>query len=144
MSLPPLKTSVLGWLGGGAVLLAGAAAGTLYLAGWFAGKTEGSRAVDPGTAAEREEVEVPRVHFADVTRPWGVSFTHHNGAFGKKLLPETMGSGIAVLDFDGDGKPDLLFVNSCPWPGRPTPSPAPTLKLYRNLGKGKFEDVTEA
>src|SRR5262245_7923948 len=144
MSIRLLKPSVLAWLVGGAVALAGAAAGVLYLAGWFAGQPKEGRSVDPGQAAEREGVEVPRVYFKDVTRPWGVSFSHHNGAFGKKLLPETMGSGVAVIDFDRDGKPDLLFVNSCPWPGQPMSGQRPTLKLYRNRGKGQFEDVTEA
>jgi hypothetical protein len=55
-----------------------------------------------------------------------------------------MGSGVAVLDFDGDGKPDLLFVNSCPWPGEARPANASTLKLYRNKGDFTFEDVTAA
>jgi len=61
----------------------------------------------------------------------------------KKLLPETMGSGVAVLDFDRDGKPDLLFINSRPWPGQGK-GEAPTLALYRNLGDGRFADVTKA
>src|SRR5205085_948320 len=61
----------------------------------------------------------------------------------KKLLPETMGAGVAFLDYDNDGRPDLLFVNSCPWPGREEAGrPAPTLALYRNRGGGRFEDVT--
>jgi hypothetical protein len=91
-----------------------------------------------------QRVEVPQVHFTDITGPSGVSFRHVNGAFGQKLLPETMGSGVAVLDYDGDGLQDLLFVNSCPWPGHEDAAgPAPTLALYRNKGKGEFEDVTK-
>jgi hypothetical protein len=97
-------------------------------------------------AAERDrapDLPVPSVHFSDWTAQAGINFHHTNGSFGKKLLPETMGSGVAILDYDGDGRQDILFVNSCYWPGfegkdRPTP------KLYRNLGNGKFEDVTEA
>src|SRR6185437_7736660 len=86
-----------------------------------------------------------RVPFTDMNARGAVSidFHHFNGAFGKKLLPETMGSGVAVIDYDKDGKPDLFFVNSCPWPGREKPGEKPTLKLYRNLG-GKFQDVTAA
>ncbi|HEV3235453.1 MAG TPA: CRTAC1 family protein [Gemmataceae bacterium] len=89
--------------------------------------------------------DVPRVTFRDITNKAGIRFTHTNGAFGKKLLPETMGSGVAFLDFDNDGKPDLLFINSCHWPGhQPSGEPAPTLALYRNKGNLEFEDVTEA
>ena len=47
----------------------------------------------------------------------GINFVHDNGAFGDKLLPETMGSGVAFLDYDGDGDQDLFFVNSSYWPG---------------------------
>jgi hypothetical protein len=91
-----------------------------------------------------ERVPVPQIPFADVTPASGVRFRHTNGAFGQKLLPETMGSGVAVLDYDGDGKPDLLFVNSCDWPGHENPKePRPTLALYRNKGNNQFEDVTK-
>jgi hypothetical protein len=41
--------------------------------------------------------------FADVTRPAGLQFRHNNGAYGGKLLPETLGAGCAFLDYDGDG-----------------------------------------
>jgi hypothetical protein len=92
---------------------------------------------------QREErSDWPHVRFVDITERSGIRFTHFSGATSKKLLPETMGSGVAVLDFDCDGKPDLLFVNSCPWPGQGK-GEAPTLALYRNLGAGRFEDVTK-
>ena len=95
-------------------------------------------------ARARQAVPVPVVRFTDVTAAAGISFRHFNGATGKKLLPETMGAGVAVLDFDGDGLQDLLFVDGCPWPGNPTPHPKPHLVLYRNRGDGTFEDVTRA
>jgi len=57
--------------------------------------------------------------FSDVTARAGIKFRHESGAFGKKYLPETMGSGVAFADLDGDARPDLLFVNSKRWPGRP-------------------------
>ncbi|HET7294241.1 MAG TPA: CRTAC1 family protein [Vicinamibacteria bacterium] len=84
----------------------------------------------------------PGVVFTDVTQPAGIRFKHTNGAFGKKYLPETMGSGAAFLDFDGDGRQDVLLVNSKGWPGRPGPRATPA--LYRNAGSGAFVDVTKA
>ncbi len=78
--------------------------------------------------------------FTDVTTAAGIRFTHTNGAFGKKYLPETMGSGVAFLDFDGDGWQDLFFVNGQAWPGHKAARSLPA--LYRNTGKGSFVDVT--
>lgn len=82
------------------------------------------------------------VAFSDVTAAAGVTFRHVNGAFGKKYLPETMGSGVAVLDADGDGRQDLFFVNGKAWPGRPAARSLPA--LYRNMGGGRFTDITRA
>jgi hypothetical protein len=80
--------------------------------------------------------------FTDVTAAAGIRFQHENGAAGKKYLPETMGSGVAVFDADGDGWPDLYFVNSTTWPGQPgRPSSS---ALYRNNRNGTFSDVTAA
>jgi hypothetical protein len=87
-------------------------------------------------------VELPDVAFEDVTEEAGIRFRHATGAFGKKYLPETMGSGVVFLDYDGDHWPDLLFVNSDRWPERGE-DPRAKSALYRNLGNGKFRDVTE-
>src|SRR5947207_6394527 len=83
---------------------------------------------------------VSTVTFTDVTAAAGIKFVHTNGAFGKKYLPETLGSGCAFIDVDGDGWQDVFFVNSKAWPGRSgTPSyPA----LYRNNHDGTFTDIT--
>ncbi|MBI3408648.1 MAG: CRTAC1 family protein [Planctomycetes bacterium] len=86
---------------------------------------------------------IPKVRFSDVTASSGIRFTHVNGAFGKMLFPETKSGGVAVFDFDKDGKPDILFINSCYWPGFEKDGKAPTLALYRNKGNFEFEDVTE-
>jgi len=79
--------------------------------------------------------------FLDVTATTGIEFRHQRGASDKKHLIETMGSGCAFLDYDSDGLLDILLIN-----GGTTPdSPPVTLHghaLYRNLGKGKFSDVT--
>ncbi len=79
--------------------------------------------------------------FADVTAAAGIRFRHNNGAFGKKFLPETLGSGCAFLDFDSDGWQDVLLINSKDWPGR-TASPSHPA-LYRNNRNGTFTDVTK-
>ena len=91
----------------------------------------------------RTAPETNKIPFEDVTSKCGVEFKHESGGSGKKWMPETMGSGVAIFDYDGDGKPDLYFVNGRPWDrGKPdTPG-----RLYRNLGVTngslKFEDVT--
>jgi len=95
------------------------------------------------SAAQRSAPDVPSVIFKDVTTARGITFRHSNGAYGEKLLPETMGGGVAFSDFDNDSAQDLLFINGTFWPwhaeagGKP-----PTMALYRNDGKGHFTDVT--
>ena len=93
-------------------------------------------------AAERSSAEVPEARFTDVTAESGIKFIHQNGAYGEKLLPETMGGGVALFDMDGDGDQDLLFINGTAWPWKESSVPKPTLALYRNDGRGHFEDVT--
>lgn len=92
---------------------------------------------------ERPLNAAPRVRFTDITREAGIRFVHRNGAYGDKLLPETMGGGVAFFDFDNDGDQDLLFVNSTYWPDHvPSGVPLPTAALYANDGRGHFTDVT--
>jgi hypothetical protein len=79
----------------------------------------------------------------DITKGAGIDFVHTNGAHGEKLLPETMGSGVAFLDFDGDGDADLFLVNSEPWPGGKASGTVGN-RLYRNDGRGHFKDTTAA
>ncbi len=81
-----------------------------------------------------------RIQFRDITAEAGIHFKHNNGAFGKKYLPETMGPGCAFIDYDGDGWPDIVLINSDNWPGHP--GPPSTLKLYHNNHDGTFTDVT--
>ena len=87
-------------------------------------------------------VEPPLIQFTDITQRAGIQFVHENGAYGERLLPETMGGGVAFFDYDGDGHQDLLLINSDHWPWRPVPPSRATSRLYRNLGDGTFEDVS--
>ena len=80
--------------------------------------------------------------FVDVTGSAGIHFEHNTGAYGGKLLPETLGSGCAFLDYDADGWQDILLLNSMDWPGHKRQRT--TLKLYRNNRNGTFTDVTQA
>src|SRR5215207_4771902 len=68
------------------------------------------------TKRTKSAVPLPQMPFADITQDAGIDFVHESGAYGDKLLPETMGSGCAFLDYDNDGDQDLLFVNSMRWP----------------------------
>jgi hypothetical protein len=78
----------------------------------------------------------------DVTARAGITFRHHNGAYGGKLLPETLGSGCAFIDYDADGWQDIVLVNGADWPGHR--KQRSTLSLYRNNRNGTFSDVTRA
>src|SRR4051794_7926955 len=87
--------------------------------------------------------QTPGFTLVDVTASSGIRFTHNNGAFGRKYLPETLGSGAAFLDYDNDGRQDVLLVNGTSWPGQAGSKPTPS-RLYRNEGSGRFTDVTRA
>ena len=81
--------------------------------------------------------------FQDYTANTGIDFVHFNGASPRKYLPEIMGAGGAVLDYDGDGWMDLYLVQSGYLPGSETEVDAGGNRLFRNRGDGTLEDVTE-
>jgi hypothetical protein len=95
----------------------------------------------PVSMQEEPRVAPPDVHFTDITAAAGIDFVHVNGSYGEKLMPETIGSGAAFIDYDNDGDQDLLLVNSGEWPGHEQGARA-TPGFYRNDGHGGFEDVT--
>ena len=105
-------------------------------------------AIRPAPAIPPRPTPVPSVRFEEKAEAMGIRFTHVDGARGQKWMPETMGGGVAVLDYDGDGRPDLLFVSSCYWPDDPRgKAMKSSLALYRNEGVGAdglphFRDVT--
>ncbi len=87
-----------------------------------------------GTAAS------PGFRLVDVTANAGIQFQHNSGAFGGKLLPETLGSGCAFIDYDRDGWQDIILINGMDWPGHK--QRRSTLRLYHNNRNGTFTDVT--
>ncbi len=83
----------------------------------------------------------PGFELVDVTVAAGLRFTHYTGAFGRKYLPEALGSGAAFVDIDGDGAQDLVVPNGTDWPGRAARQRV-TARVFRNNGRGGFVDVT--
>src|SRR3954452_3563646 len=88
--------------------------------------------------------------FTDVTTQAGIRFRHRASHTSQKYLIETMGSGVAWLDYDGDGNLDLLFINGAALADPMVRGKAPDKsdprywnRLYRNTGHGTFVDVTE-
>ncbi|MGD8978128.1 MAG: CRTAC1 family protein, partial [Gammaproteobacteria bacterium] len=113
---------------------------------WWRGQSPDPAPVEAraltGPVAGSPAPTLPQIPFTDITAAAGIDFRHDNGAAGERLLPETMGGGVAFFELDGDGRPDLLFVNSTAWPWSRESAGATTAALYRNLGDGRFEDLT--
>ncbi len=78
--------------------------------------------------------------FVDVTASSGIDFRHVHGGTGRKYFVETMGSGVAFLDYNSDGRLDVFAVNGGTLPGYA--GAPPKNRLYRNAGGGRFSDVT--
>jgi hypothetical protein len=85
----------------------------------------------------------PAIVFEDTSASSGLDFVLNNGASEKKYLPEAMAGGIAAFDFDGDGRLDLFFANGAAMPGLEKTGSEYFNRLYRNIGQGKFADVTK-
>jgi enediyne biosynthesis protein E4 len=134
-----------------AIVLVGIVGGGVW---WFRSMGSGRKQVRvtqlaaPQAATNSAAAEVPKAVFTDVTAAAGIQFRHETGAAGEKLLPETMGGGVGLGDLDGDGDPDLIFVNGSHWPwAQPAGATTvpPGLVLYRNDSTPaavKFVDVT--
>lgn len=109
---------------------------------------QSSKPASPSPKATSSDMSIPPpvarpsgpIRYVDVTQAVGIHFRHNSGAYGKKYLPETMGSGVCVIDYDGDGWQDILFVNSMDWPEHKTSVSTPS--LYHNNHDGTFTDVT--
>jgi len=128
-----------------ALLAIGAVAGGVVWYKKYSGASHSAQVtpLSAPSAPAKVQAEIPQATFTDVTTAAGIDFVHYNGAYGDKLLPETMGGGVAFFDFDSDADQDLLFINGTDWPWKRTAGTKPrAMGLYRNDGKGHFEDVT--
>ena len=130
------------------VLVAAGVATAVFLPGTPENEQTETEHDATGPAVSSTRMATPSIPFTDVSALAGVVFRHENGAYGERLLPETMGGGVAFFDYDDDGDQDLLLVNSTRWPWREAeaqnPAPAATSKLFRNRGDGTFDDVSTA
>ncbi len=84
------------------------------------------------------------VAFEEVAAARGVRFVTDSGRTARKHQPETMVSGVAVFDFDGDGWLDIYVVNGAHMPDLDKTAPRYWNRLFRNNRDGTFTDVTEA
>ena len=117
----------------------------------------GTRSVSPPAASALAAglllgaaASAPAVHFTDATAAVGLDFVHANSPTSRKYLLETMGGGVALLDYDNDGRLDLFFVNGAriddPMPPGGQPDKTERRfwnRLYRQEPNGTFRDVTE-
>ena len=81
--------------------------------------------------------------FEDIAATAGIAYQYDHGPRDDLYLADTMGGGVGLFDYDGDGRLDIYFVNGCALPYNRDDPPTPN-RLYRNRGDGTFEDVTGA
>ena len=112
------------------------------------------RSYETAAPARRAAPPAPQspspVTFSEVSAQLGVGFRHAASPTSQKYLPETMGAGVALFDFDADGRLDIFFTNgaalSDPMPPGARPDkrePRYWNRLFRQKSDGAFEDVTE-
>ena len=104
----------------------------------------GSKAAVKTSNKARLDMPSPKVEFRDIASGAGLTETNiYGGIATKKFILEMTGNGVAVVDFDNDGKPDIFFVNGTRLAGSSQETHTGS-RLYRNEGNGKFRDVTAA
>lgn len=129
------------------ILVAVVAAAIFFGAGHLlqqhAAEPDEAELIAPQVLDPASQPNPPSVQFTDITATAGIDHAHRNGAYGERMLPETMGGGVAFLDYNNDQAIDLLFVSGRSWPWREAHDDASSLILYQGDGSGKFTDVSE-
>jgi hypothetical protein len=97
----------------------------------------------PSPPASAFPTVTPTVRFADVAGRSTFAYTSNNDFTGRKYFPQPMCGGIALIDYDGDGKIDIFFTNGGKLPDYARPDPSYYSCLLRNRGDGTFEEITE-
>ncbi len=95
------------------------------------------------TGLGRASSSSPKVRFVDIAERAGLDFRHVSGGPEKKYILESMGGGVAWIDYDRDGWPDLYLTNAGRWEDLLTGKRSVSNALYRNNRDGTFTDVTE-
>ena len=95
-------------------------------------------------SGKRADAAAPEAtYFRDVATLVGLEFRHETGADGRRLMPESMGAGAALADFDGDGLLDCYLIDGCGFEGGKSPATGRN-RMFRQTAEGRFEDVTES
>jgi hypothetical protein len=97
-----------------------------------------------GAPSEPPAAPGPALRFREVAGEAGLGFVHENSPTPAKQLIETMPGGVAILDYDGDGRLDVFFTNGASVPGLAKDAPRHSNRLFRNERELRFADVTEA
>jgi len=96
------------------------------------------------TSAEGSQGDDLRVRLRNIAASAGLRFIHHHSPTAGKYFVESAPGGLAVFDYNGDGRPDIFFTNGARTPSLEKSSAAFANRLYRNDGQMRFTDVTEA
>ncbi|PYV01456.1 MAG: CRTAC1 family protein, partial [Acidobacteria bacterium] len=104
----------------------------------FQSRRPGSVGTTPAAKAGK-----PKIRFVDVAAQSGLRFQHVSGSPEKKYLPETFSGGVAWIDYNQDGWPDLYFVNAGRWEDLVEGKRSMSNALYRNNRDGTFTDVPQ-
>src|SRR5438128_11579198 len=95
------------------------------------------------TAGARARQDDLRVHLRNIADAAGVRFVHHDAPTPGKYFVQSAPGGVAVFDYNGDGRPDIFFTNGAPVPSLQKTSAVYSNRLYRNDGNMRFTDVTD-